>query len=188
MWRKTVINLAGKKSSYLPKETPSDVKDLLSYYLPVLHYVDDLHPIPDDEFFKVTLLVPKDLTVTIQSEINTLFADYQLTATSSGSGCIDVIPSHVHKGTGIDFLLDYWGYGQKISWSLGTAAMTLKCSNWPNIPLLWLTPPTNAKKVQNTKRSQMPKTELPQELTGLSATNPISKQNPKENIKIIYQK
>ena len=111
MWRKTVINLAGKKSSYLPKETPSDVKDLLSYYLPVLHYVDDLHPIPDDDFFKVTLLVPKDLTVTIQSEINTLFADYQLTATSSGFGCIDVIPSHVHKGTGIDFLLDYWGYG-----------------------------------------------------------------------------
>ena len=49
----TVINLAGKDSSYLPAATPKKVKDLLSYYLPVLTYVDNLHPIPDDHFFKV---------------------------------------------------------------------------------------------------------------------------------------
>jgi len=106
----TVINLAGKDSSYLPAATPKKVKDLLSYYLPVLTYVDNLHPIPDDHFFKVTLLVRDDLTFKMCDDINTLFADYQLTATSSGFGCIDVIPSHVHKGTGLDFLLNHWGY------------------------------------------------------------------------------
>ncbi|MBT0891822.1 Cof-type HAD-IIB family hydrolase [Streptococcus lutetiensis] len=107
----TVINLAGKASSYLPKSTPKKIKDLLSYYLPVLKYVDNLHPIPDDDYFKVTLLVRDELTFQVRDEINTLFADYQLTATSSGFGCIDVIPSHVHKGTGLDFLLNHWGYG-----------------------------------------------------------------------------
>ena len=76
----------------------------------MLTYVDNLHPIPDDHFFKVTLLVPDDLTFKVRDDINTLFADYQLTATSSGFGCIDVIPSHVHKGTGLDFLLNHWGY------------------------------------------------------------------------------
>lgn len=107
----TVINLAGKASSYLPMSTPKKVKDLLSYYLPVLKYVDNLHPIPEDDYFKVTLLVCDELTFQVRDEINTLFADYQLTATSSGLGCIDVIPSHVHKGTGLDFLLNHWGYG-----------------------------------------------------------------------------
>ena len=107
----TVINLVGKELSYLPKSTPEKMKELLSYYLPVLKYVDNLHPIPDDRYFKVTLLVRDDLTAKIQTEINTIFADYQLAATSSGFGCIDVIPSHVHKGTGLDFLLNHWGYG-----------------------------------------------------------------------------
>lgn len=107
----TVINLAGKASSYLPMSTPKKVKDLLSYYLPVLKYVDNLHPIPEDDYFKVTLLVCDELTFQVRDEINTLFSDYQLTAISSGFGCIDVIPSHVHKGTGLDFLLNHWGYG-----------------------------------------------------------------------------
>ncbi len=107
----TVINLAGKASSYLPMSTPKKIKDLLSYYLPVLKYVDNLHPIPEDDYFKVTLLVRDELTFQVRDEINTLFADYQLTATSSGFGCIDVIPSHVHKGTGLDFLLNHWGHG-----------------------------------------------------------------------------
>ena len=35
---------------------------MLQYYLPVLKYVDNLHPIPDDDFFKVTLLVRDELT------------------------------------------------------------------------------------------------------------------------------
>nr|WP_205397148.1 Cof-type HAD-IIB family hydrolase [Streptococcus lutetiensis] len=107
----TVINLAGKASSYLPMSTPKKIKDLLSYYLPVLKYVDNLHPIPEDDYFKVTLLVRDELTFQVRDDINALFADYQLTATSSGFGCIDVIPSHVHKGTGLDFLLNHWGYG-----------------------------------------------------------------------------
>ena len=59
----------------------------------------------------MTLLVRDELTTKVQSEINTLFADYHLSATSSGFGCIDVIPSHVHKGIGLDFLLNHWGYG-----------------------------------------------------------------------------
>lgn len=107
----TIINLAGKASSYLPKSTPIKAKNMLQYYLPVLKYVDNLHPIPDDDFFKVTLLVRDELTFQVRDEINSLFEKYELTATSSGFGCIDVIPSHVHKGTGLDFLLNHWGYG-----------------------------------------------------------------------------
>ncbi len=107
----TVINLAGKDSSYLPKSTPEEVRRVLRYYLPVLKYVDNLHPIPEDNYFKVTLLVRDELTFKVRDDINTLFSDYHLTATSSGFGCIDVIPSHVHKGTGLDFLLNHWGYG-----------------------------------------------------------------------------
>lgn len=56
--------------------TPKKVKDLLSYYLPVLKYVDNLHPIPEDDYFKVTLLVRDELTFQVRDEINTLFADY----------------------------------------------------------------------------------------------------------------
>ena len=107
----TVINLAGKNSSYLTTSTPQKIKDLLSYYLPVMNYVDDFHPIPNDDFFKMTLLVRDELTYHIQEEVNNLFADYHLTATSSGFGCLDIIPSHVHKGTGLDLLLNHWGYG-----------------------------------------------------------------------------
>ena len=109
----TIINLAGKLSSYLPKDTPEEAKEALKYYLPVLNYLDTLHPIPEDDFFKVTLLVKDELTYIVQEEINDLFAEYNLTATSSGFGCLDIIPSHIHKGTSLAFLLDYWGYSSE---------------------------------------------------------------------------
>ncbi|AND79288.1 Cof-type HAD-IIB family hydrolase [Streptococcus pantholopis] len=105
----TVINLAGKKSSYMLQKTPAAIKEALSYYLPAMQYVDNLHTVSDDDFFKVTLLVEEALTFTIQKEINTLFIKDGLRAVSSGFGCLDIIPAHVHKGTGLKYLLEYWG-------------------------------------------------------------------------------
>ena len=105
----TIVNLAGKKSSYMLQTTPTAVKEALRYYLPAMQYVDDLHSVAGDHFFKATLLVEETLTFTIQREINSLFAEEGLRATSSGFGCLDIIPSHIHKGTGLEYLLSYWG-------------------------------------------------------------------------------
>lgn len=106
-----VINLAGKQSSYLPQSTNSIARKELEYYLPKLIYVNNLHPIPDDDFFKMTLLVPDELTEHIQAEINEQFMVYGLSATTSGFGCLDIIPTHMDKSVGLQVLLDYWQCG-----------------------------------------------------------------------------
>ncbi|MEX2783946.1 Cof-type HAD-IIB family hydrolase [Streptococcus sp. H49] len=104
-----IINLAGKKSSYMLQTTPTAVKEALRYYLPAMQYVDNWHRVSDDHFFKVTFLVEESLTSSIQKAINQRFRSDRLRATSSGFGCLDIIPAHVHKGTGLKYLLEYWG-------------------------------------------------------------------------------
>ncbi len=59
----------------------------------------------------MTLLVPDELTEHIQAEINEQFMVYGLFATTSGFGCLDIIPTHMDKSVGLQALLDYWQCG-----------------------------------------------------------------------------
>ncbi|MFC3932523.1 Cof-type HAD-IIB family hydrolase [Streptococcus dentapri] len=103
-----LITLAGKVSSYMLKSADPEKVAILRQYLPKLTFLDSYSLLPADHIFKITLLVKEEQTQEVMDKIAEIFAQDQLTGTSSGFGCIDVITTGMHKGWGLSYLLDYW--------------------------------------------------------------------------------
>ena len=61
---------------------------MMKYYLPKHKIVDSFEQLPDDVFFKFTVDVPKEKTLSTVDEINKKFAG-RVFATSSGFGNFD---------------------------------------------------------------------------------------------------
>ena len=96
--------LCGKENAYLEKNSDSKFVKMMKYYLPKHKIVDSFEQLPDDVFFKFTVDVPKEKTLSTVDEINKKFAG-RVFATSSGFGNFDLILPHVNKAVGLEKML-----------------------------------------------------------------------------------
>lgn len=99
--------LCGAKMAYVLKSANSPFKKFANKYYFDLLEVDSFDILPDDEFVKFALEVPKEETGTIVDLINQKFGK-KTTAVSSGHGSVDLIIPGVHKGYAIEKLLKSW--------------------------------------------------------------------------------
>ncbi|HGD6508892.1 TPA: Cof-type HAD-IIB family hydrolase [Streptococcus agalactiae] len=108
----TLISLSGEKRSYLERRTPINRRTELEYYMPNFIYKDHLLPLDDDRYFQMTLWVNENLVSEMLLDISEHFKNHHIRLTSSGFGCIDVLPADVNKADGIAILLEKWGLKQ----------------------------------------------------------------------------
>ncbi|EPU02131.1 hydrolase [Streptococcus agalactiae BSU167] len=71
-----------------------------------------LLPLDDDRYFQMTLWVNENLVSEMLLDISEHFKNHHIRLTSSGFGCIDVLPADVNKADGIAILLEKWGLKQ----------------------------------------------------------------------------
>ncbi|MGJ8386949.1 hypothetical protein ACSGFH_04120 [Streptococcus agalactiae] len=69
----------------------------LEYYMPNFIYKDHLLPLDDDRYFQMTLWVNENLISEMLLDISEHFKNHHIRLTSSGFGCIDVLPADVNK-------------------------------------------------------------------------------------------
>ncbi|MBM7642954.1 Cof-type HAD-IIB family hydrolase [Streptococcus loxodontisalivarius] len=105
----TVICLTGRDSAYVLETVSQEQQDFLKPYMPKMDLVESLLPLPEDEYFKVVLLMDEDKTSEILEAVNRHFDQGNLIGTSSGFGCIDVITKGAHKAWGLGELLTRQG-------------------------------------------------------------------------------
>lgn len=86
----------------------------------------------------------------------------------------------VNKGTAINGMCNVLGITADECMAFGDAGNDCEMLKYCKYSFAMANGTDECKKVQNTKRSQMPKTGLPQESTGLSETNPICKAKPQK--------
>ncbi|MDE7490853.1 HAD-IIB family hydrolase, partial [Streptococcus agalactiae] len=80
--------------------------------MPNFIYKDHLLPLDDDRYFQMTLWVNENLVSEMLLDISEHFKNHHIRLTSSGFGCIDVLPADVNKADGIAILLEKWGLKQ----------------------------------------------------------------------------
>lgn len=118
-WLDYHVMVTGQKASYAlkgmqlePAEGFAITADELKTFFANIQYLEDLKELPEDEFLKVTMMVPLDEVEAIMAEFNENFSE-GLTAVSSGYGGIDIIQTGINKAWGLQQLLDKRGLTPK---------------------------------------------------------------------------
>lgn len=97
---------SGIHGAYLERDTTPELIAGANYFYSGLQLCDNLTAINDD-IFKLDLVWSDDLAANRATFLNQHLPD-TLTATPSGFGGLDIIPSHVSKEVGLTALEKYW--------------------------------------------------------------------------------
>ena len=105
----TIVCLTGEKAAYIPAKTSQETRTFLKLHLPIMTEVEDLLPIPDDQYYKSVVIVPDGHSAPVIEGIKKDLSELNLVPTTSGYGSIDVITRGVHKAWGLEQLNTKWG-------------------------------------------------------------------------------
>lgn len=99
--------LDAENQAYILREVDEEKKKIFQFYHTKLKVIDSYFPLPNDRFTKLTFDTEIDETYEVIDKIQKIFG-YEVEATTSGNGNIDVIKKGANKGAAMEYLLDRW--------------------------------------------------------------------------------
>lgn len=107
---KRSIVVSGVKHSYILKEMPPAMKEIIYYFYPRTLELDDFTQLPDDTYIKLTLSFKNSIRQQLENEFNAT-TSYQIHATTSGWEDIDITRQGVNKAAALAQLLQQFDAG-----------------------------------------------------------------------------
>lgn len=99
--------LSGTQAGYFKKQADPQALNWLHHYYVKLNFIDNWHPLPDDEFFQASFLLDDEDIPKAATELRQRFGEV-LDITPSGNGSMDITQPGVNKGWALQHLLDDW--------------------------------------------------------------------------------
>lgn len=100
--------LAGRELGYFPPHPSQAFLDHMAFYYPHHVILDQLLPLPDDDFFQISFLVDDEAVPALKADLDQRFGG-RLVITPSGNGSMDLTTPGINKGWALQQLLDQWG-------------------------------------------------------------------------------
>lgn len=114
----------GQKSAYVPYDISEDLYCTFQNYFFNLERIHNFYHI-EDKIIKFSLSVQEGEEKRIKDQVNQ-YLNGTLSAIVSGHGCIDLIVPHIHKGSGVQRLMDLWNIQRDEIMAFGDAENDLE--------------------------------------------------------------